>query len=231
MHTVVIHQPDFAPYLGFFHRFLHADLYIALDHVQFVSKGRGWTHRDKIKTINGEKWISLSVKKMPLDTPIDQIQLAQESEWIQKNIALLHENYRKSPAFKEIMPIIVELYQSPPLLMCDFNLRWLERLMDLLDIRIPLILSSSLSPQGHKNDLLVDILTKVGATHYLSGNGARDYMDVEKFKTAGIDVVWQEFNHPIYPQQFGTFIPFLSIIDVLFNCGVNGTKSLLGECK
>lgn len=230
--TVVIHQPDFAPYLGFFHRFLHADLYIVLDHVQFVTNtSRSWTHRDKIKTPAGEKWLTLGVKKPPLGTPINEVALAPDNGWVQANLALLHENYRKAGSFLEVMPLIEELYRNPPPLMRDFNLRWLERLVVLLDVRIPFVLSSTLQPEGQKNELLIDLLTKVGATHYLSGTGARGYMEPEAFSRAGIDVVWQQFEHPVYPQQFGSFIPFLSIVDALFNCGFDGTRALLRSCK
>jgi hypothetical protein len=69
----------------------------------------------------------------------------------------------------------------------------------------------------------------VGATHYLSGNGARDYMQPEKFAQAGIQVVWQQFSHPVYPQQFGAFVPYLSSLDVLFNCGITASRQILRE--
>lgn len=230
--NVVIHQPDFAPYLGFFHRFLHADLFIVLDHVQFVTNtSRSWTHRDKIKTASGEKWLTLGVKKPPLGTPINLVELAEDDKWVEGNLALLHENYRKAPAYSEVMPLVEGLYQSRPVRMADFNLRWLEVLADLMEVRIPFVLSSTLGPQGQKNELLIDLLRKVGATHYLSGNGARAYMDPEKFVDAGIALTWQLFAHPIYPQQFGSFIPNLSILDVLFNCGIVGARDLLRSCK
>lgn len=232
MRTVVIHQPDFAPYLGFFHRFKHADLYIALDHVQFVTNtSRSWTHRDKIKTASGEKWLTLGVTKPPFGTPINLVELSQNDRWVEGNLALLHENYRKALAYREIMPIIEGLYASRPPRMAEFNLRWLEALGGLLDVKLPFVLSSVLEPQGHKNELLIDLLQKVNATHYLSGNGARAYMETEKFAAAGIQVVWQMFDHPVYPQQFGPFIPNLSALDALFNCGIAGARDILRSCK
>lgn len=225
--TVVIHQPDFVPYLGFFHRFLIADQFIVLDHVQFVNSSRGWTHRDKIKTPAGEKWLSLSVTKAPRDTPINQIELSSSVDWITNNLNLIKQNYRAAPFFDEIFPSIVAFYDNPPRLMADFNLRSIELLMDMLDLRLPWIRSSDLQPVGSSNELLIDLLGKVGATHYLSGSGARDYMQPEKFAQAGIEVVWQQFSHPTYPQQFGTFIPYLSSLDMLFNCGITASRKIL----
>jgi hypothetical protein len=100
-------------------------------------------------------------------------------------------------------------------------------LMDMLDVRIPIVLSSTLSPVGAKNELLVDLLQKVGASHYLSGVGARDYFDPAPFDAAGIKVIWQEFVHPVYPQLFGDFVPYLSSLDMLFNCGIERSRLLI----
>lgn len=227
--TVVIHQPDFVPYLGFFQRFLTADEFVVLDHVQFVNSSRGWTHRDKIKTPAGEKWLTLSVTKAPRETAINQIELSTSVDWASANLNLLKQNYRNAPYFDELYPHIFQLYHAPPPLMADFNLRSIEMLMDLLDVRLPWVRSSSLQPEGSSNELLIDLLGKVGATHYLSGNGARDYMQPEKFARAGIQVVWQRFTHPVYPQQFGAFVPYLSSLDALFNCGITATRQLLRE--
>jgi hypothetical protein len=226
--TVVIHQPDFAPYLGFFHRFLSADCFIALDHVQFVQHtGRAWTHRDKIKTPQREKWLTLSVQKAPRDTPINEVLLSEATDWRGANLRQLEENYRKALFFKDIFPKIERLYRAPDTHLATFNQNFIEWLMDAFDVRLPLVRSSTLDPVGSKSELLVDILQKVGATHYLSGVGARDYMDVATFAAAGIEVTWQNFVHPVYTQLHGEFIPYLSSLDVLLNCGYENARKIL----
>jgi hypothetical protein len=103
-------------------------------------------------------------------------------------------------------------------------------LMGLLDIEIPQVLASTLNTTGKKNELLVDILQKVGATQYLSGVGARAYFEPELYERAGIEVVWQDFLHPAYPQLHGPFIPYLSSIDMLFNCGIEESRKILRSC-
>lgn len=228
MKTVVIHQPDFAPYLGFFHRFLKADLYIALDHVQFVKGSRAWTHRDKIKTPNGSKWVTLGLQKVQFGTPINNIKLA-DSSWREENLKLLEQNYRMAPFFDEIMSKMRKLYAGTHTSMSLFNLESIKLLTEMFDIKIPSVLSSTLAPCGSKNELLVDLLQKVGATHYISGVGARAYFDPIPFAKAGIDVVWQDFNHPEYPQLHGPFEPFLSSLDLLFNCGLDCSRLILRE--
>jgi len=229
--TVVIHQPDFLSYLGFFHRLLKADLYVALDHVQFVSgTSRSWTSRDKIKTPRGEQWLTIAIKKCPLGTPINEV-LLSDSDWRQNNLNLITENYRQAPCFAEIMPDINDLYQYRCERLVDFNLASISMLMKLLDIDVPCVLSSTLQPSGKSNDLLVDILKKVHADTYLSGIGAKAYFDPTPYEIAGIRVAWQDFTHPVYPQCHGPFIPFLSSIDVLFNCGITKSRTILGGCQ
>jgi hypothetical protein len=225
--TVVIHQPDFIPYLGFFHRFLSADLYVVLDHVQFVYGSRAWTHRDKIKTPKGAQWLTVGVKKPPRDTAINQVELSDEVDWRTDHMRLLEANYRGAQFFDQIMPSLRALYAEPAKMLVDLNLRSIKMMASLLDVETPMVLSSTLAPQGAKNELLVDLLKKVSADRYLSGVGSRDYMDESVFEAAGIEVLWQDFQHPVYPQQFGEFQPYLSAIDILFNCGIDASRRLL----
>lgn len=227
MKRVVIHQPDFLSHLGFFHRFLDADLYVALDHVQFVNgTSRSWTHRDRIKTPNGAQWLSLSVKKAPRDTPINEIELV-DGDWRKANLDLIRENYRQSRFFDEIYPEIEALYALPCQKMAELNIASIRMLSRLLDVQLPEVFSSELRPEGRSNALLVDILKKVSATQYLSGVGAKDYFEPGPFEAAGIEVRWQNFQHPIYPQLHGPFEPYLSSIDVLFNCGREEARRVL----
>lgn len=225
--VVVIHQPDFVPHLGFFHRFLHADFYIALDHVQFVYGSRAWTHRDKVKTAQGEKWLTVSVNKAPRDTAINQVELSTDVDWRQNNLRLLEHNYCQAPCYGELMPEIEHLYSQPFQMLRDFNIAFIEMLMDMLGVRIPWVWSSSLDPRETKNEMLVGLLQKVFASHYLSGVGARSYFRPEPFAKASIKVVWQNFTHPVYAQQFGEFVPYLSALDVLFNNGIPASREIL----
>ena len=226
--TVVIHQPDFLPYIGFFHRLIRADVFVVLDNAQYVNgTSQSWMNRDKIKTDQGEKWLTVSVKKAAKQTPINQIELSKSSEWKEANLNLIRNNYRKSPHFNEIYPYLEKLYAYEGNLLYEFNLDSIRMLMKLFNIRIDEVYSSNLNAIGKKNELLVDILQKVGATEYLSGVGAKVYFESQPYEEAGIDVVWQDFIHPVYPQLYGSFIPYLSSIDLLFNCGIEESRKIL----
>lgn len=225
--VVVIHQPDFMPYLGFFDRLLKADIYVVFDNVQYVRSSRGWTSRDKIKTRNGERWISVSTQKAPRDTVINKILLSPDDAWRQDNLNLLRENYRTSPFYNEVMPYILDLYNFPCERMMDFNLESIKMLIKLLGINIDMVMASELKPEGKSNALIIDIIKKLGCKKYLSGTGARDYYVPELYEEAGIEVIWQDFKHPVYKQQYGEFIPYLSSIDLLFNCGIEKSRKIL----
>jgi len=226
--TVVIHQPDFLSYLGFFHRLLHADLYIVLDDVQFVKgTSQSWMNRDKIKTQNGEKWLTVNVQKAPSGTNINEILLNDTLNWKKQNLDLLTQNYKKAEYFDEIYPYIEELYNSKHTKLSDFNMGSIHILNKLFDINIDIVYSSNLITTKTKSERLVELLTQVDATHYLSGVGARDYHEDKPFNDANIKVIWQEFKHPTYTQLYGDFIPYLSSVDMLFNCGVKKSRNIL----
>jgi hypothetical protein len=226
--TVVIHQPDFLPYLGFFHRFLHANLYVALDHVQFVQHTKNaWSHRDKIKTQKGAAWISLSAKKCPFGTAIRDVELSTNGPWRVANLNLLRENYRDTPFFRPIFERLEQIYKMPFERMTDFNLALIDLVCEWLEIRIPRVESSTLEHAGNKSEMIAGIVDKVGGARYLSGIGARNYHEQAPFDRRQIEVIWQDFKHPVYPQQFGDFISHLSVVDALFNCGPQVTADML----
>ena len=225
--TVVIHQPDFLPYLGFFHRFLYSGLYVVLDNVQFVYGTRSWHNRDKIKTPQGEKWLTVATKKNNFSALINEIMLCEGEKFKIRHLNLINVNYRKANFYNEIMPHIENLYSYECEKMIDFNMKSIEILMQLFDTNINYIYASDLKAEGKGNGIIVDILKKVDATHYLSGIGAKNYYEPALYDEAGIKVIFQEFKHPVYPQLFGDFIPFLSSIDLLFNCGIEKSREIL----
>lgn len=225
---VVIHQPDFLSYIGFFHRLLNADLYIVLDDVQFVKgTSQSWMNRDKIKTPNGGQWLTVNIKKAAMGTKINQVLLSDTMNWRNQNLEKLKQCYKNAEFFEEIFPYIEKLYDNKIETLKEFNMESIYMLNKLFDIKIDLIFSSSLKTTQTKNERLVELLQQVNATHYLSGVGAMNYHNDEFFQKANIKVIWQDFEHPIYSQLHGEFIPYLSSIDLFFNCGIIKSREIL----
>lgn len=226
--TVVIHQPDFLPYLGFFHRLLSADLYIVLDNVQFLR--RGWHHRDKIKTKHGESWLTIGIQKASQDTRINKIYL-NENDWKQNHLNSFYLNYKNASFYNEIIPYVEKLYDKDYDKMIDFNFASIEMLLEMFNINIKIEFESTYNLSSKSNELLIELLKSVDSNKYLSGIGAKDYFDKEIFEKAKIEVVWQDFKHPTYQQVNGHFIPYLSSIDLLFNCGITESRKILRSCR
>ncbi len=225
MTTICIHQPDFAPWLGFFDRLLDSDIFIVLDDAQFIHDG--WHHRDRIKTRQGQAWITLPINKSDKFKPINQVRLAENrDEWVRRHLNLLIENYRQAACFAEVFPRIEAVYRAPSTTLAGINLAYLDLAYELLDLHPKTVRASELAVATTRNQRLIDLCQAVGGTTYLSGTGALAYLDPDLFRSAGIDVVIQSFTHPIYPQLHGPFVPQLSSLDVFFNCGRDAARIL-----
>lgn len=222
---VTIHQPDFAPWLGFFNRLAHSDLFIILDDVSF--NRYGWQHRDKVKTPTGAQWLTIPVKKSGRAGELIKDVELQDFDWRKKHIRTLETYYGKAPFFMSHKQPIFDIYTGDSTLLADFNCRLLSFFIRFLGIEIETVYASKLGAEGTKSEKLIDLIRRVGGTSYLSGLGARDYLDEDLFVAAGISVEWQSYKHPTYPQLFGTFEPSLSIIDAYFNCG-DKCRKLIG---
>ncbi len=218
MTVVCIHQPDFIPWTGFFDRLTRSDVFVALDNVQFLN--RGWHNRDKIKTADGVMWLTVPVKKKGrYGQPIDEVEIDHSRKWIPGHLGSLVSWYGRAPYFRTYYPAVRDIYEKKHRLLIDLNMDFLELLTGCFGIEVTAVSASTLGVAGRSTDLLVEIVKAVGGDVYLSGTGARAYLDEAKFSEAGIAVEWQEYKHPVYPQLYGEFIPYLSSIDFLFNCG------------
>jgi len=226
---VCIHQPDFVPYLGFFHRLLFSDIFIIHDDVQFLRNG--WHHRDKIKTKYGVKWLTLSVKKGKVNQEIRNVMLSENIHvWIKKKMNILKDSYGKASYFNDYFPQIEELFFSDVSKLIDLNMKFINFFLDIFDIKVKIIFSSDLNVNGYKTEKIINIMRAINRSHYLSGIGAKAYFDEKMFIKDGLQVKWQHFQHPIYPQLYGDFMPNLSCIDLLFNCG-HKSKDILRSCE
>jgi WbqC-like protein family len=217
MTTLCIHQPDFAPYLGFFQRLLLAQHFIILDDVKFIRDG--WQHRDRIKGTNGPTWLTLSVRKGSHRQRINEVELTENPKWIDQNLNLLRACYAKAAHFPEIFPRVESIYHARYRRMIDFNCAFLDLAIQYFDITIPTSRASEYGIDAASSARLLALVKAKHADSYLSGTGSRAYLDEEMFRAAGVRVIWQDFRHPVYPQLHGDFEPMLSCLDVLFNCG------------
>ncbi|OGG57131.1 MAG: hypothetical protein A3F84_19190 [Candidatus Handelsmanbacteria bacterium RIFCSPLOWO2_12_FULL_64_10] len=214
--TVAIHQPQYLPWLGYFDKMDRADVFVLLDNVQY--KKNEFINRNRIKSAAGWQWLTVPVRyRFP--ERIDQVAIHTGVNWRRQHAQALLTNYGRAPHFAACRPFFDDLLSRPWEGLCDLNAHAVRGLAELLGIRREMPLASVWALGEDPTGRLVDICRRVGADTYLSGAGGQGYLDLSQFEAAGIRVVFQAFEHPVYPQRFGPFEPFMSVVDLLFNCG------------
>lgn len=198
--------------------------FILLDDVQFIR--RGWQHRDRIKGRDGSIWITLALRKGDYHQLINEVELSDDPKWIEDNLNLLRECYGKASYFAEVFPRVEAIYRTGHRLMIDFNCALLDLAMEYFDISISISRASEYGIDTTSSARLLALVQAKQGDTYLTGTGSRDYLDEEMFRSAVVQVMWQDFRHPVYPQLHGDFEPMLSCLDVLFNCGRDAASVL-----
>jgi hypothetical protein len=222
MKTVAIHQPNYLPWLGYFYKIRSADLFVILDSVDYQSgNASSITNRARIKTATGEMLMTVPVSKPKVTRRIDAVSIDNKQNWQRKHLNSLKTAYGKSRHFEEVYNLIESGLLRRFEYLADLNTHLIESVCGFLDIRTPILRSSSmgLADDSEKNERILKICKHEQATSYLSGNGARKYNNEELFRDSGIELRYANFSPPTYPQLHGEFIPKLSVADCLFNCG------------
>lgn len=217
------HQPLLFPWLGYFDKMRQADLFILSDNVQFSKNN--YQHRNRIvcaQTPQQWRWLSVPVRTRS-DTLIKDVQLGrlEGDDWREQHLRLLTESYRAAAHFDWLMPKLEAFYARPFSSLADVTVNSVRFIANLLDIDTPIRLASSFGPRpADRTERLVMMCRAAGADTYLCGmGGSKAYIDRLQFKINDITLRCQTFNHPHYPQTVKPFVPFLSALDLLFNCG------------
>lgn len=231
---LVGHQPNYLPYLGFFHKLLRADRFVIVDNVQFVKRGRfGWIHRNRILTNAGPQWLTVPVlTKGKFDQTIRETRVDRKLPWARKHWKAIEIHYGKTPHFARYAPPFAAVYTGGREWdsLAELNEVLIRALLTAFGIDVPVARASDLGVSGKATDYVIDLCRKTGADAYLSGVHGRDYLDVPRFAEAGIGLRFQEFAHPRYPQAYpGPFTPNLAALDLLFNCGPESRAILEGK--
>ncbi len=220
-----IHQPQYLPYLGFFDKLARCDVFIALDNVQFQKNGL--QNRNKIKNREGWQWLTVPVSHTH-DTHISDVTISDPFRWGRKHWSALQTNYGRAPHYAWCAEALKPVFDATWTHLSPLCLELTRVTRELLALRAPCVLASTLPGGGEASTLLISLCKAVGADTYLSGPGGRGYMDLEAFERANVRVLFQEFVHPEYPQVFpeAGFQSRLSVVDALFNCGESARSFL-----
>lgn len=213
-----IHQPNYLPFLGFFHKMARADLFILLDDVPFTKTS--FTQRVRIKMADGVHWLTVPVRtRGRRGEPISAVEISADPDWSRRHGETLRRAYGKAPHFRWAWEVLEPAWMRPVTRLADLNVDLVGRCAELLGLRTKRVLASTLDGKGAKSARLASLCVAAGADVYLSGPTGRNYLDMPVFERAGVQVKFSTFQHPVWRQGFGPFVPHLSLVDLLFNEG------------
>ena len=225
---ITAHQPVYLPWLGLFHKIASADTFVSFDDVQYLP--RDWNNRNKIRTASGAIWLTVPVlTKGHREKPIREIEINNRDPWRRKHWNSISMNYSKAAFFAQYEELVRSVYQREWQWLWELNEHMLRWFLVALGIHVRFLRASELGLEGTKSDLVLDMCRKLGAKTYIFGALGQDYARVEDFQQAGVEVVFQDYRHPEYPQLHGGFASHLSIIDLLFNCGPKSLEILMKD--
>ena len=223
---VAIHQPNYLPWLGYFHKIAHADAFIFLDDVPY-SKG-SYTNRVKILARGVERWLTVPVSVHLGDT-INQVRPARR-DWVAAHLDTCYGYYAGAPAFDSAWPRIGEIFASLPNAdLASVNRYLIETIAGDLGLGCRFLASSEIDVRGATgDDRLVALVAAVApGGDYLSGKGGENYQSESKFADAGLGFRYANFSHPTYAQGDAPFVTGLSVIDAIFHLGWAATSDLI----
>ena len=223
---VAIHQPQFFPYPGFFHKLSMADAFVVMDDVQYDKR---FTNRNRILAPQGPTWLTVPIDKSDKFMPNADVEVNNSLSWRQEHWKKITYSYKNSKWFHLYREYLEALYQRPHDRLFDLNLETLQTVMKWLEIDIPVVRESRIGATGEGTQRLVNVCKAMGADVYVSGVGGKGYMEEKLFQENGIELRYQEYSPIPYPQRFAAeFVPNLSILDMLFNVGHECRKLVRG---
>ena len=227
---VVILQPSYLPWIGYFEQMARADQFVYLDDVQYTR--RDWRNRNKIRTNEGWAWLTVPVQQKNHYTQLlKETRIDNSTNWNKKHCSAIKFNYSKAPFFEDYYPYFDSIYQKQWDFLVDLCYEITGYLKAVLNISTQTFRSSDFLVEGTKSNRILNLCEKMRATHYLTGNLAHDYLSGVNFSEKGVELEYQEYDHPNYSQQYLGFVPNMSLIDLLFNAGDKSLDVLMNWDK
>jgi len=222
-------QPSYLPWRGYFHMIQKADVFVFYDDVQYDK--HGWRNRNRIKTANGPRWLTVPVAargNVVTGLPICEVQIA-DRRWAAKHLATLSQAYARAPHVERCLALLESHLSREQDNLSDLTIALTIALAAELGLRREFVRSSELELAGDRMGRLLGALQRVGATHYISGPAARSYLDEEQLGEAGITVEYMSYDYPEYGQLHPPYEPQVSVIDLLAMEGDRSPSLIWGE--
>lgn len=193
------------------------DLFVFHDDLQYT-KG-DWRNRNRIKTAQGTKWLSVPVSYNRVSQLICETEINNDMDWRRDHLNQWQAHYSKAPFFEDVVGILDQLGRNEDLTISQLNIRLIRAVCAYLGIETPMVMSSEFNLSGSKTARLIELLRKTGGTSYLSGPNGDNYLDKEVFRKEELCLYYKTYDYAPYPQLWGSFEGAVSVLDLIANCG------------
>ena len=227
---LVISQPMYFPWVGMLEQIRLADHFVYYDDVQF-SRG-GFSNRVQIKTRNGIRWLTVPLADQKLGQLINEVRIDDRVGWRRSHVDQLKQAYDGAPFRSEMLSVVDQVFSTPHQTLADLaqaSMDALVRYYPQLGARKPFTASSTLGIPGASTQRVIDLCLALQADHYLTGHGARHYLDHQAFEARGTAGSYIKYGTPPYPQLHGEFTPYVSALDLIANRGPKGIADIGGQ--
>lgn len=225
----VVSQPMYFPWVGMLEQIRLADHFVYYDDVQFA---RGFFNRVQIKTRTGSNWLTVPLAGLKRGQLINEVQIDDQTNWQRSHLDQLKQAYDGAPFRAEMLAVVEQVFSAPHRTLAELaqaSMDALVRYYPAIGAHKPFSASSTLNITGASTQRLVDICAALDADHYLTGHGARHYLDHQAFESRGIAVSYIQYGTPPYPQLHGEFTPYISALDLIANRGAAGLSDIAGR--
>jgi hypothetical protein len=225
---VVVSQSMYFPWTGLLEQVRLAEIFVHYDDVQFA---RGFLNRVQVKTDKGCRWITVPLRDYHRGQKIDEILVDDRVDWRQQHRDILRQACRQAPFRDEMLALVDSVFGRPFRTLADVSRASLLALVEYFDLRSNrrFLDSRDLGIKGSGSQRLLDIVVAAGGATYLTGHGARNYLDHALFERAGISVQYMNYRCIPYPQLHGLFTPYVSSLDLIANCGKQGISVITSQ--
>lgn len=205
---------------------VNCDLYMIVDHVQYSKKS--FQNRNRIKGSSGEIMLTVPVfSKGKFEQSISEVLINNETNWQKKHQKTIFLNYKKSSYYDDYKDFFEDIFSQKWEKLIDLNEYVIRFLSKKLEINVNILKSSTYNFKGKKTDLLIEMCNATNADFYLSGEGGKNYVDDKKFEEHSLTNLYTNFIHPTYKQKSKSFLPRMSVIDLLMNNEIKLSKSII----
>lgn len=220
---IAISQPMYMPWFGIFEQIRAVDVFVHYDDVQ-LPQTSGFITRVQIKTVAGIDWLVIPISHANGHfVPINESVVASD-KWRKKHLTKLRCAYGKAPFFREMFDLAEAIIFNDSNNLAAINQAGLEMICRYLGINKEFVASSTLSCAGKKTDRLIEICNHFKADTYITGWGAKEYLEHERFEALGINVQYPDYKCLPYAQLHGEFTPYVSILDMIAHCGKSAVE-------